>query len=301
MQAPLKALTVKLTVECSHCSLPVPLNGPPNPLRCNHCSKQTYLQRWAEVLVDGNKSGPRALYLIGPEKYSLARAHENGPACQGCGHVYPRSELLLQATETHARLDCAECKRPLYGYAAPAWLRQQLPAVVFVYSADLDVAAGEAAVFAQADRPVPKPVAMACPQCAGGLLISAAAERVVECEYCKVSVFLPEELWRHMHPVKTMGEWTLIYSGRLQSVKQLQEEDQARVNAERERAHAERAAHWQAAQRQKRLAEELEGLARADAEAAQVAAVKRARAQRYLLGAGCAALVAIALALLLGS
>jgi hypothetical protein len=45
-------------------------------------------------------------------------------------------------------------------------------------------------------------------------MITADDERTTTCRFCSVAVFLPDELWRRLHPVATMRTWTLTYAGR---------------------------------------------------------------------------------------
>jgi hypothetical protein len=71
------------------------------------------------------------------------------------------------------------------------------------------------------------------------LMITAADERVIECRYCTTSVFLPDELWRRLHPAKTMLAWTVTHTGDpLLTAEALAEQQRERERAERERAAA---------------------------------------------------------------
>jgi hypothetical protein len=36
----------------------------------------------------------------------------------------------------------------------------------------------------------------------------------VPCQYCKTDVYLPDDLWRRLHPVKTMAPWFVRFEGR---------------------------------------------------------------------------------------
>jgi hypothetical protein len=65
------------------------------------------------------------------------------------------------------------------------------------------------------DQAETKPVAMACPKCGGGLTIGPDTERTIACHFCSASVFIPDALWKELHPVKTMLRWTLTFTGEL--------------------------------------------------------------------------------------
>ncbi len=71
--------------------------------------------------------------------------------------------------------------------------------------------------------------------------ITAANERTTACPYCQVSVFLPDELWKRMHPARTMQRWTLSYSGKLKTAEDLESDrEEAMEEAEERRSSRER-------------------------------------------------------------
>lgn len=55
-----------------------------------------------------------------------------------------------------------------------------------------------------------KPITMACPSCGGALSFTAESSRTAACGFCDASVYIPDGLWRQLHPVKTAKEWNLI-------------------------------------------------------------------------------------------
>lgn len=54
-----------------------------------------------------------------------------------------------------------------------------------------------------------RPVAFTCPLCAGVLRVDGSA-RVVTCEYCTGSIYLPDDLWHAFHPVHRVRTWYLL-------------------------------------------------------------------------------------------
>ncbi|MFV8753236.1 hypothetical protein ACNOYE_22030 [Nannocystaceae bacterium ST9] len=222
-------LTVTMTVRCEHCSAPVPINGPLRRAHCRNCQREFPIARLHDELALASEGMQR---LGSPYVVRWASAAE--PQCRKCEKVVPIAELDSIGSTTIA---CPACGTGLPSYAAPEWLRAKLPAIRRVFGGDPELA-GELALELPSTELAP--IAMACPQCSGGLSITAADDRVVVCRYCTASVFLPDELWRRLHPAKTMLAWTVSYSGeRLVTAEALAE---AEAEAERAKAEAERAA-----------------------------------------------------------
>ena len=73
----------------------------------------------------------------------------------------------------------------------PAWLSAVVPA-----ARTLHVAAAPPA------PPAARPISFACPDCGAGLKIDHAAPRVLACAYCAADLYLPDALWRTLHPAR---------------------------------------------------------------------------------------------------
>jgi hypothetical protein len=54
---------------------------------------------------------------------------------------------------------------------------------------------------------------MTCPQCGAALHLTAESQRTTTCQFCHVDVFLPDELWRCLHPVKVVQPWWVRFEG----------------------------------------------------------------------------------------
>jgi hypothetical protein len=52
---------------------------------------------------------------------------------------------------------------------------------------------------------------MACMGCGAALGITVESPRITTCEYCQVENFLPDPLWRRLHPVKKRVPWYVRY------------------------------------------------------------------------------------------
>jgi hypothetical protein len=53
---------------------------------------------------------------------------------------------------------------------------------------------------------------MACPSCGGALKSAADTQRTTSCEFCGSSVYLPDDLWRRLHPAKKAQPWISVHT-----------------------------------------------------------------------------------------
>ncbi|MBW2263599.1 MAG: hypothetical protein JRG91_16680 [Deltaproteobacteria bacterium] len=129
---------------------------------------------------------------------------------------------------------CPACGHGNTTYPAPEWLGDALPSARQVYCGERPAAAGDAAVLDVDDGA--KPVILSCPQCKGSLKVSSRSDRLVPCEYCGSDVYLPDDLWKRLHPVKTSSTWYVRFDGksqkRLERERETAEQDERRWREE---------------------------------------------------------------------
>jgi len=54
------------------------------------------------------------------------------------------------------------------------------------------------------------PIAFGCPNCGGSLIVDGTS-RMVDCRFCETQVYMPDDLWRRLHPVKKEKRWFLLF------------------------------------------------------------------------------------------
>ena len=57
--------------------------------------------------------------------------------------------------------------------------------------------------------PEDKLLLFTCPACAASLKIDDS-KRTITCQYCNAEIYLPDELWHELHPVKTVKRWYIL-------------------------------------------------------------------------------------------
>lgn len=167
--------------------------------------------------------------------YATAIHSEADPQCPKCDTAIPVAQYIghVGATTT---IPCPGCGTGCPTYPAPPWLKAELPTALQVFGGDPKTANNQAGLQMDLAVESPQPVVMSCPSCNGGLTIGADNERTTPCPYCQASVFLPDELWKRLHPAQTMTRWTLTYTGKLKTAKDIAEEAERKQERQWDRA-----------------------------------------------------------------
>jgi hypothetical protein len=245
----MQTFTFTLRTECDKCGEMLPINGPLRRATCDSCHARYDLTpaRWVDQICSAAE-GMRILN----SPYKCSDTADRRPQCPRCEEHFALDEALIGEDTT---VPCPGCGHPVPTYPAPEWLRAELPMVVQVVGGVREVAADTGAVPVAEDEAASRPVVLSCPNCGGGLKATAASERLIPCAHCGVDVYLPDGVWRRLHPVATVAPWSLVHEGALEPAAEIARRAAERREQERERAEDDR-------QRQQDEAEEQERLAR---------------------------------------
>jgi len=117
------------------------------------------------------------------------------PLCVGCGAVL---DLARAPPGTDGEVPCA-CGKATPTCPPPEWLAKADPSVMQVFGAPRQAPRGAVEV---ASAGPPRPISFACPDCGANLKVTPESTRVLRCSYCQTDLYLPDALWRALHPVK---------------------------------------------------------------------------------------------------
>jgi ribosomal protein S27E len=199
----------RMRTSCPECGEPVGIDGPSLEIECHACRSTLAMTAgdWHKVFDRRNFVQPQlsegetcAWSLRSAELDVTIRFGPQSPLCASCG---ARMDLSMCAPEMDGKLFCVKCGAPMSTFPAPEWLRAEDRKIRQVFGVT-PKAAGTAQVEV---RDAAKPVSLSCPDCGGHLKISGDSARVVTCTYCKADLFVPDALWRAVHPVKKRGAW----------------------------------------------------------------------------------------------
>ncbi|NOY93604.1 MAG: hypothetical protein GXP55_20660 [Deltaproteobacteria bacterium] len=257
--------------ECNHCGNPLPLHGPLLTAPCPHCLEEAQIpaEVWKTILEDFDEQheslseGQGAVSVMMVDASNIRHEHKKHvPSCEKCGAPFGVNQLPV-GTDTN--FACTQCGDPASTHPVPQWLRRLVPTARQFYSTEPG-AGGASALSLESAQSI-KPVAMACPACGGSLAATTESERIMACRFCHTDVYLPDDVWRRLHPVATVKEWFIRFEGQTRA--QLAEEKQAARQAKRNRRSQEKQRlrsekerqtqlDAQAARQQRQLAEERE-------------------------------------------
>ena len=170
-----------------------------------------------EGLSEGQGRGGTLMSGSGTFKYSYWRLE---PRCSSC-----KKPLSIPEVQGNSIVRCSECNASYYVFSIPEWLQKLVPSARFCCAPQpLSIENEDSGMVIDEDSA--KPVVMSCPQCAGVLSVSARSERIMECGYCNSEVYVPDAIWKRLHPVRKTEEWFVCFEGR--NIKQLQAERRIR-------------------------------------------------------------------------
>jgi len=214
---------IETGTTCDSCGQPLPMNGPYTVFTCLACLAEKKVppdivgglvndfEDEYEGLLDGQGSGGTLMSGSGTYKYGLWRLP---PRCSKCKKVLP-----LPGSSEPSTAACTKCGESYHYFPAPEWLVRAVPSAVFCITAQPPPEDGGREPLVVNDASA-TPVVMSCPKCAGALSVTTGSERVMKCDYCGSEVYVPDAVWKRLHPVRKTLEWFLGLGGPTQ--KQIQ-------------------------------------------------------------------------------
>ena len=202
-------VVIECRTDCPECGGTLMLNGPAQKVHCGKCQSNVDITDtlWNSILEDipgelkelENGEG-RQSQMWAEMNVSLTYTRQ-APECSAC-----KAELSSlpdpDSISEGATLPCPKCGEANTVRPAPEWLRFFVPELVLLVNAAGDVEPDDE----QDKTPSGKPVILTCPACAGALKVDGT-QRMIDCEFCESSIYLPDDLWLRLHPVKTIERW----------------------------------------------------------------------------------------------
>ncbi len=208
-------VSIKASITCPDCESSVPLNALIPSIECPSCGAVLDLSVdvWKTVLDDAIEEAPfteegmgSSTSVFGSYNYSMVRGRLQ-PRYQGTKEEI-EDDIILAGLKnsyvTHPESGEKTSVREL-----PPLYRNEFAGVVALIGEESSLIPGENMEDAIEVTNSSHPVAFACPQCGGNLMVSGE-QRLETCKYCETRVYLPDDLWRILHPIKTKRTWYLL-------------------------------------------------------------------------------------------
>ena len=219
-----------ILTECGKCGLSFPVNGPLRTIECPHClsersiGEQVFadilgtLEEEYETLGEGEGNGVKSSGQHGTFRYTYLRRM---PQCHGCKKPFDVEAIPIGSASI---IECQNCQKRHSTFPAPTWLKNHVPTAIQCYGADLPPQYQAEHAALEIDQNVPEAIAMACPSCGGGLRVTSSWSRIHPCQYCEIEVFIPDAVWKRLHPVKIAHHWGVRFEGPVSRGQETQDE-----------------------------------------------------------------------------
>lgn len=190
------------------------LNAVTNDFICPACNKNNYFsdEDWQNLLDDAVKEGPGlndgegqpSTIMRGAYTYQLMYGKQQ-PRCGKCKTKIDVNKLEDYSAKSN--YSCLKCSNEIFIRKTNDILQKEFSGIKFLVGEDDDMlkvnpVKGKLPSSA-------KPVLFTCPSCAGNLEIDGT-DRMVSCKYCDSQIYLPDDLWLRLHPVKEVSRWYMV-------------------------------------------------------------------------------------------
>jgi hypothetical protein len=220
--------------KCPHCGSGLPVNGVIKTIPCSSCQQGvTFKNKYWEVMLedlDNDYDQGGGSYTINMETNIKWVAER--PKCVKCDAELHVDDIPVG---TDHDVPCPSCGERNTTYPAPDFAKEVLPSLSQIYCAEREGAAPRT-------EDEVKPVVLTCPNCRGTLTAGARSERTLSCQYCGADVFLPDDLWKVLHPAKTAAKWFVRFDGKRQKDYEEEREAPRKLEEIRERMQTQKKA-----------------------------------------------------------
>ena len=223
---------IRVTLDCPECASPIPVNGMVDQVLCGACQAVVRLHGdlgWKtilryqkgegcmehKVLVNSQLClamdyflafGPRGGKLYRKWRGLLLEVDAQPIGCGECGHRLDASHLAREAMEEGRAVD-AFC--PACGHAVP--IRVPTREERSRTHAQCVAIVGETALRGDLSEPeTDTTVLFSCLGCGAPAKVDATVPRLLRCEFCDATSYLPDALWLRLHPAQRKRPWALI-------------------------------------------------------------------------------------------
>lgn len=212
----MRSVCYEIKSKCNACGNPLVINAAVTDIYCKSCNTVNSIteENWLSLLEDPIKEGSSLAEGEGQTsttfmgQYQFSTMYGNQKArCEKCKTSVPEEEI--EAYTEPGIYKCAECNNDVSIRPAPDFLTKKFPQVKFLVAEDENMLAKNDSGYEPPNNV--KPVIFSCPACGGALKVDGS-NRMMDCEFCKSTIYLPDDLWFRLHPPKVVERWYLVMS-----------------------------------------------------------------------------------------
>ena len=196
--------------KCPKCGNPIYLNGPTAEILCSYCLEEYTINKDIPldlVLTPFNElnkaSGNDISYDCFSYNYTFG---QSAPRCPSCKEKLNKKRLIGIGDSDIWNVQCESCGEKIQCGKIPTWIQKKVPSAKIAINALFEIQKVK-----EEETPKISGIVFSCPKCGGGLDIDGK-DRMIKCKFCDSNVYLPDDLWLRLHPVKTVKRWYVGYS-----------------------------------------------------------------------------------------
>ncbi len=211
----MQSICLEIKTECKHCGGSLLLNAFVNEVLCPACQKINEFPYgfWKNSILESalneyqelhEGEGQNSTVMTGEYTFNIMYGIQK-PRCGKC-----KTSLNPEGFDDYAKQGkavCEKCSNEIFFRTMPDILKGDFENVKYLIGEDPDMLVkGEGSI--ETPNSV-KPILFTCPSCAGNLKIDGS-DRIVTCNFCNSKIYLPDDLWFRMHPVKIVERWYMV-------------------------------------------------------------------------------------------
>jgi Zn finger protein HypA/HybF involved in hydrogenase expression len=207
------AYCFEIKSTCKSCGNPISINAFENEIYCESCNNKNVISpgNWKSIVADNineaknfkEGEGQNSKTFAGDFEFSLMFGKQKA-RCSKCKTTIP--EEVFESLKEKEYV-CSKCSNSISVRKPDEFILKLIPSAQFIVGEDVNqFNTGLKGVKKTQDV---KPVLFNCPSCAANLEVDGSA-RMITCKSCSSKIYLPDDLWHELHPVKTVSRWYVL-------------------------------------------------------------------------------------------
>lgn len=203
---------VEIKATCKKCGQPLPINALVEKVECAFCQAESDFsyQFWSDNILDNvfddvedfsEGAGQSSQSFTPQGVFNMTYGRQN-PTCRECKTLIDMAKMddYIKA----GKIECTKCQNEILVRVLPNNAHETLRKISYLIGEDSNLISQNSGSVPNSTRLI----VYNCPSCAAALDIDGT-DRMIKCKSCGSEIYLPDDLWLRLHPVKTVQRWYL--------------------------------------------------------------------------------------------
>ena len=197
----------KTKFKCNSCGRMIAVNSPTQKITCIHCHSHNKIDDiiWEGFIDFSCYQDFKYNYSFERENYLYIDMKRTEPICS---NSECRAKLDHKKIKTGSEdiLICPKCGKKYLTFPAPDWLKK-----FDLNGSKASQIICEEKETSKPDKQVFKTTAVYCLSCGASMKFSKNRPRLSNCEHCGTNQYLPDSIWKTLHPYKIRKAWYIMF------------------------------------------------------------------------------------------